>query len=78
MDVSFEPPGNRIFELSGQMTDASAQRGFREVSILLAKMPSGRYSISADSEGTTKRQSIQVAQSKGQRVVFIWNGAVDQ
>jgi hypothetical protein len=46
--------------------------------VLLAKMPSGRYSVSADSEGTTKRQTIQVTQSKGQRVVFIWNGPVDQ
>ncbi len=39
---------------------------------LLAKIPAGRYSISADSEGVVKRQSVQIAGTKSQRVVFVW------
>lgn len=39
---------------------------------LLAKMPPGKYSISADNDGVVKRQTIQVAGAKPHRVVFIW------
>jgi hypothetical protein len=47
--------------------DAVAQGPF-----LLAKMPPGKYSISADNDGVVKRQTIQVAGAKPHRVVFIW------
>jgi hypothetical protein len=39
---------------------------------LLAKMPAGKYSISADNEGVVKRQTIQLTGAKSQRVVFVW------
>ena len=39
---------------------------------LLAKMPLGKYSISADHEGAVKRQTIHVG-GKAQRVVFVWD-----
>lgn len=39
---------------------------------LLAKMPPGRYSVSADNAGAVKQQTIQVAGAKPHRVVFIW------
>ena len=39
---------------------------------LLAKMPPGKYSISADNDGVVKRQTIQVAGAKPHRVVFVW------
>lgn len=39
---------------------------------LLAKIPPGRYSVSADSNGSVKRQTIQVGGGKTQRVMFVW------
>lgn len=39
---------------------------------LLAKVPPGRYSISADNEGSVKRQTVQVGGGKTQRVMFVW------
>ena len=39
---------------------------------LLAKVPPGKYSISADNDGVVKRQTIQVAGAKPHRVVFVW------
>lgn len=39
---------------------------------LLAKMPPGRYSVSADNDGTVKRQRIQITGAKPHRVVFLW------
>ena len=39
---------------------------------LLAKVPPGRYSISADNEGSVKRQTVQVTGGKTQRVMFVW------
>jgi len=39
---------------------------------LLAKMPPGRYSISADSDGTVKRQTIQVTGTISHRIVLLW------
>jgi len=47
--------------------DAVAQGPF-----LLAKMPPGRYSVSADNDGAVKKQTIQIAGAKPHRVVFIW------
>ena len=45
---------------------------------LLAKLPPGKYSISADIEGNSKRHLIHVAGGKTQRVVFDWTLPVDQ
>lgn len=44
---------------------------------LFAKMPPGRYSVSAESEGAVKRQNIQVTGAR-QRVMFMWNQATKQ
>lgn len=49
------------------MLDAVAQGPF-----LLAKMPPGRYSVSADNDGVVKKQTILVKGAKPHRVVFIW------
>ena len=40
---------------------------------LLAKIPPGKYTISADHDGTVKRQIVQVAGAKTRRVVFVWD-----
>lgn len=39
---------------------------------LLAKMPPGKYTVSASHDGVVKRQSVQVAGPKTRRVVFVW------
>jgi hypothetical protein len=58
----------QIKDKDGKMVlDAVSQGPF-----LLAKMPAGKYSISADSEGVVKRQTVQVTAAKPQRVVFVW------
>ena len=44
---------------------------------LLAKMPPGRYTISAASQGISKRQTVQIAQGKSQRAVFVWDLPTD-
>ena len=41
---------------------------------LLAKMLPGKYTISADHDGTVKRQIVQVAGAKTRRIVFVWDG----
>jgi len=40
--------------------------------ILLAKLPAGRYSISADHGGAVKRQNVNVGAGKPQRLTFVW------
>jgi hypothetical protein len=44
---------------------------------LLAKVPPGKYSITAESEGGVKRQTVQVAGGKTQRAVFVWDVPTD-
>jgi hypothetical protein len=39
---------------------------------LLAKMPAGKYSVSADNDGVVKRQDVQIAGTRTQRLVFVW------
>ena len=39
---------------------------------LLAKMPAGRYAISADNEGMVKQQNVQITGAGSQRVMFVW------
>jgi hypothetical protein len=58
----------QIIDKDGKVVlDAVSQGPF-----LLAKIPAGKYSISADNEGVVKRQTIQIAGAKSQRVVFVW------
>jgi hypothetical protein len=45
--------------------------------VLLAKMPRGRYLITADTNGVVKRDTVQVGAGKAQRIVFVWNLPVD-
>jgi hypothetical protein len=40
--------------------------------VLLAKLPPGRYSISADNGGIVKRQSVSIGAGKPQRIMFVW------
>ena len=39
---------------------------------LLAKVPPGRYTITADNQGSVKKQTVQVGSGKTQRVMFVW------
>lgn len=40
--------------------------------LLLAKLPSGSYSITATNMGSTESKSVMVAEGKHQRVLFDW------
>ena len=60
----------QITDKSGNVVlDTTTQGPF-----LFAKLPPGRYSVSAESEGGVKRQSIQVTGAR-QRVMLMWNQA---
>jgi len=39
---------------------------------LLARLPAGRYSIEAEHDGVTKRQSVDIRPGRHQRSVFVW------
>jgi len=45
---------------------------------LLAKVPPGRYTITADNQGSVKKQSVQVGSGKTQRVMFVWPRVEEQ
>lgn len=69
-------PNEYLADIKVQIKDKDGKVVLDTISqgpFLLAKMPPGKYSISADSEGTVKRQTIQVAGGKTQRVVFVWD-----
>jgi hypothetical protein len=40
--------------------------------LLLARLPSGKYSISATNAGNTETRNVMVAEGKHQRVLFDW------
>jgi len=40
---------------------------------LLAKMPAGKYAISADHDGRVQHREIEIAAKEHRRVVFAWN-----
>ncbi len=44
---------------------------------LLAKLPPGKYSVSADNDGNVIKRNIQVRGGKTQRFSFVWKQAVD-
>ena len=44
---------------------------------LLAKVAPGSYTITAESEGGVKRQTVQVGGGKTQRAVFVWDVPTD-
>lgn len=39
---------------------------------LLAKMPSGKYALSADRDGKVEHRQIEIAAREHRRVVFVW------
>ena len=58
----------RIMDKAGKtIVDTVAQGPF-----LLAKIPAGNYTISADNAGVVKQQTVQIAAGKPRRVVFLW------
>ncbi len=68
-------PNEYLADVGVQIKDKDGKVVLDAVSqgpLLLAKMPPGKYSISADNDGVVKRQTIQVAGAKPHRVVFIW------
>jgi len=44
---------------------------------LLAKLPAGNYTITADHDGELKSQSIEIHAGKHQRAVFVWAARTD-
>lgn len=44
----------------------------------LVKVPPGRYTVTADNQGSVKRQSVQVGSGKTQRVMFVWPPVEEQ
>jgi hypothetical protein len=68
-------PNEFLADIKVQIKDGSGKTVLDTVSegpFLQVKMPVGKYSISAGSEGVFKTQSIQVSAAGPQRVVFIW------
>ena len=76
------PPNRYLTGINVQIKDKNGNVVLDTASLgpfLLAKMPSGKYSISAESEGTFRQRTIQVVDGKTtQRVMFVWNQPVDQ
>ncbi len=74
MFVARGNPNQYLSAVKVQIADRSGKAVLDTVSdgpFLLAKVPPGRYTITADSEGSTKRQTVQVG-GKTQRVTFVW------
>ena len=68
-------PNEYLSGVKVQITDKDGKTVLDTVTqgpFLLAKMPAGRYAISAESEGMVKQQTVQVTGAKSQQVVFIW------
>lgn len=68
-------PNQYLADVKVQITDKDGKIVLDAVTqgpFLLAKMPPGRYSVSADNDGTIKRQRIQITGAKPHRVVFLW------
>ena len=40
---------------------------------LLAKLPAGKYAITADHDGKVEHRMVQIAEHKHRRIVFEWN-----
>jgi hypothetical protein len=58
----------RIKDKNGKVVLETISQG----PFLLAKLPPGRYSISADNDGASKQQTVQVEGTRLRRVVFVW------
>jgi len=79
MFVTKGNPNRYLADVKVQIKDKSGNVVLDTTSngpFLLAKLPPGRYSITADSEGVTKRQNVQVG-GKSQRAVFVWDVPTD-
>ena len=68
-------PNQYLSDVKVQITGGGGKVALDTVSngpFLLAKVPPGRYTITADNQGSVKKQSVQVGSGKTQRVMFVW------
>ena len=68
-------PNQYLADVKVQIKDRDGKVVLDTVSqgpFLLAKVPPGRYSISADSDGRVKQQTVQVTGATPNRIVFLW------
>ena len=45
---------------------------FADGPILLARLPAGKYKVSAEVDGKTRTRDVVIAQHKPERIVFEW------
>lgn len=68
-------PNEYLADVKVQIRDKDSKVVLDAVSdgpFLLAKLPPGKYSISADLDGVPKQQTIQVSGGRPHRLVFVW------
>ncbi len=68
-------PNEYLADVKVQIKDKNGKVVLDAVSqgpFLLAKVPPGKYSISADNDGAVKQQTVQVVGANPHRVVFVW------
>ncbi|MGH8713221.1 MAG: carboxypeptidase-like regulatory domain-containing protein [Casimicrobiaceae bacterium] len=78
--LEFVQGGNKqhalyLADVQVQIKDAAGKRVLdthADGPFLLARLPDGHYTVSAEHAGQTKVRSVQVAQGKHQRIVFDW------
>jgi hypothetical protein len=73
--VAKSTPNQYLANVRVQVTDKSGNVVLDTTTrgpFLFAKLPPGRYSVSAESEGGVKRQNMQVTGAR-QRVTFMWD-----
>lgn len=70
------PPHNvYVADVKVTVRDASGKPVLETTSdgpFLLAKLPAGRYDITANYNGQVKRQAVDIRSGKHQRKVFVW------
>jgi hypothetical protein len=64
----------QIKDAGGKVVLETESRG----PVLLAKLPAGRYAVSAESDGKINRRTVQAGGRKSQRAVFVWDQPVDR
>jgi len=80
MFVTKGSPNRYLADVKVQIKDKSGNVVLDTTSngpFLLAKVPPGKYTITAESEGGVKRQTVQVGGGKTQRAVFVWDVPTD-
>ncbi|HEY7944417.1 MAG: carboxypeptidase regulatory-like domain-containing protein [Burkholderiales bacterium] len=67
--------GLYLADVQVQISDAAGKQMLNSRAdgpFLLARLPDGRYTVSAEHAGRTETRSVQVAQNKHRMIVFNW------